>query len=144
MEKWIDSQAGKLKVDETGNIIARHTFKYYSVANKIIKVTLNPDGTEGDAEFFKPRNILLVHPKSGEIMGHHCGFIEDAELNGIQSIKVEGQDGVESVAIEIQDIPADFMQEGIIAYTHDGTQFVPLPAAELARRIELKKQPERI
>ena len=37
-----------------------------------------------------------------------------------------------------------FAQQGVIAYTCDGTQFVPLPAAELARRIELKKQPERI
>lgn len=142
MAKWIDSQAGKLKVDEAGDVVDRHPFKYYSVANKIIKVTLNPDGTEGDAEFFEPRNILMVHPTTGEIMGHHCGFVEAVELDGIQSIKAQGPDGVESISVEVQaaDIPADFMADVTlpdgkvgkkIAYKWDGIKLKKKTKAEM-------------
>ena len=140
---WIDSQAGKLKIDTVSGVtIERHPFKYYSVASKTIKVTLNPDGTEGNVEFFVPRNILMVHPTTGEIMGHHCGFCEAVELEGIQSIKAKGPDGVESVSVEVQasDIPADFMADVTlsneqvvkkIAYKWDGAKLKKKTKAEM-------------
>lgn len=138
--KWIDSQAGKLKVDDAGNVIDKHPYKYYSVANKVVKVTLNQDGTEGDAEFFKPRNILLVHPQTGKILGHHSGFVEAIELEGIQAIKATGPDGVESISVEVPDIPADFMTDVTladgkpgkkIAYKWDGATLKKKTKAEM-------------
>lgn len=109
MAKWIDSQAGKLKVDTLGNIIDRHPYKYYAVANKTVKVLLNPDGTEGDAEFFQPRTIVSYHPVTGEIMGINTGFIEAVELEGISAIKCSGKDGIEGLNIEITGTaPVDF------------------------------------
>lgn len=118
--KWIDSQAGKLKVDEAGNIVDKHPYKYYSVANKIVRVSINPDGTEGDAEFFQPRTIVSYHPETGEIMGSHTGFIEAVELEGIGSVKVKDNDGVEGLNIEITgNIPVDYTQEKIIDVLDD-------------------------
>lgn len=112
MAKWIDSQAGKLKVDDVGNIVDKHPYKYYSVANKIIKVALNPDGTEGDAEFFQPRTIVSYHPSTGEIMGVNTGFVEAVELEGVDVIKAKDKDGIEGVNIEITgNIPVDFSPE---------------------------------
>jgi len=140
--KWIDSQAGKLKIDEAGSIIDKHPYKYYSVANKTIKVTLNPDGTEGDAEFFVPRNILMVHPITGEVMGLNQGFVEAVELEGIQSIKAKGPDGMESMSVEVRasDIPADFIvdvtlpdgkQIKKIAYKWDGAKLKKKTKSEM-------------
>lgn len=112
MAKWIDSQSGKLKVDDAGNIIDRHPYKYYAVANKTVRVLLNPDGTEGDAEFHVPRTIVMYHPTTGKIMGVNTGFVEAVELEGIDSIKVKDKDGVEGLNIEITgSVPIDLSSD---------------------------------
>lgn len=104
MDKWINSQAGKLLIDEkTGQIKKIHPHKYYKVANKTIKVTLDTEGKEVDAEFYGQKAFLYVHPDTGKIVGHFIGFIESVELNESTSpIKVTCPDGKEAKIVELE------------------------------------------
>lgn len=102
MSKWIESQMGFLKVDDDGNVIGTHPYKYCEAGGKRFKVKLNPDGSEGGIEEVENCCFLYVHPTTGEILGSSgLAFYLSYELDGTPPQKVTTKDGVEAEIIKV-------------------------------------------
>lgn len=100
--KWIESQMGYLKVDNSGNVVAKHPYKYCEAGGKRFKVKLNPDGSEAGIEEVENCCFLYVHPTTGEILGSSgLAFYLSHELDGTLPQKVTGADGVEAEIIKV-------------------------------------------
>ncbi|GEM_PF-5482892 len=130
MEKWIQSQAGMLKLNDRGEVIDRHPYKYHQIADRFLRVKLNPDGSEAEVRFHGQRCFIFVHPETGDIVaGGGTGFNLHVELNGPTEQKAICADGKEALCIELpahdlcphcgnaedrpidQILPADFLRE---------------------------------
>lgn len=102
MSKWIESQMGYLKVDDAGNVIATHPYKYCEAGGKRFKVKLNPDGSEASVEEVENCCFIYVHPTTGEILGSSgLAFYLSHELDGVCPTTVTGPDGVAAEAIKV-------------------------------------------
>ena len=122
---------------EDGTYIKHHC-RFVQQGDITLRVDLDPaTGKQIGASVVIPKMLYTVDAITGEFGGEQRGFVLDHEL-GVMT----PPDGKRYLRLADADLPADFKQAGVIAYTHDGTQFVPLPAAEFARRLELKKLSE--
>ena len=125
---------------EDGTYVKHHCRFVQQQGDITLRVELDPaTNKQTGASVVTPKVLYTVDAVTGEFCGEQRGFVLDHEL-GMMTPPA----GKRYLRLADSAMPADFKQQGVIAYTCDGTQFVPLPAAELARRIELKKQPESI
>jgi hypothetical protein len=101
MHEWMETPAGWLKMDEVGNVIARHPYKYFNGGDLVIRAELRPDGSIKTAGIAPHRSFLYVHPDTGEIVaGGGTGFNREIELNGPAGEMVICKDGKQAVQIE--------------------------------------------
>lgn len=123
----------ELKEDGT---YVKHHCRFVRQGDITLRVELDPvTGKQAGALVVLPKTLFTVDVASGEIQGEQTGFVLDHEL--VEPVcPIPGK---RYLRLADSELPADFKQSGVIAYIHDGTQFVPLLATELVRRIELKQ-----
>ena len=129
---------------DTGNYYAelredgtyvKHHCRFVQQGDITLRVELDPvTNKQTGASVVIPKVLYTVDAVTGEFGGEQRGFVLDHEL-GMMTPPA----GKRYLRLADSAMPADFKQADVIAYTHDGTRFVPLPAAELAKRIEVKQ-----